>query len=217
MLYEMQKSTGKRFAFTLIELLVVIAIIGILAGLLLPTISRSRERGRQMQCIGNVRQVVSGIFLYATDYKNRRKLPEPTTYMTVGGGDGDGVNAEDRPLYGYMKDTDVFECPSDRGSTWGAASAAHCFTDLGNSYAYPIGTIGGITNVAGRKMTAFAYPAKKVLIFEPPMAVSEANLTNPQNQWHSSRRASVMGFMDGHSDLVFSNYTTVDPEANIYY
>ncbi|AHF90024.1 N-terminal cleavage protein [Opitutaceae bacterium TAV5] len=59
--------------FTLIELLTVIAIIGILAAIIIPTAARVRAQARAAQCASNLRQVGTGIQMYAAD--NRGRLP----------------------------------------------------------------------------------------------------------------------------------------------
>lgn len=60
----MKKNSG----FTLMELLTVIAVIIILAGFLMPALSRARRQARRVECINNLKQVGIALQSYALDY-----------------------------------------------------------------------------------------------------------------------------------------------------
>ena len=118
--------------FTLVELLVVIAVIAILAGLLLPVLSRAKDSARNINCESNLRQLQICWHLYADDY---RGVFVPNDWIDFEGGGSNGpvnndytqtswcpgdartdtntANIQSGLLYPYNTSTAIYHCPAD--------------------------------------------------------------------------------------------------------
>jgi len=120
----------RRRAFTLIELLVVIAIIAVLMAILMPSLKRAKEQAGSLRCRSNVRTLVLAWLMYKDD--NDAKLvnghtPGPNynrdnlaPWVVMPPGMGNSTVEEKKEyikqgmLWPYVKDVDVYRCPSDR-------------------------------------------------------------------------------------------------------
>jgi prepilin-type N-terminal cleavage/methylation domain-containing protein len=218
----------KTRAFTLIELLVVIAIIAVLMAILMPALSRARDQAKAIHCVHNTKTLVFSWMMYKDDNDD----------ILVGGMPGRTVDAwmfgptgsDDDPLerckegirrgklYEYVKNVDVYRCPSDDRDSRQGMNTFGSFSIAGGMNGEEVGWSGRHL----LKYQEIKTPAEALVFVEEidprgwnlgSWVVSldfGNNWIDPLAIWHSKNRGAL-GFADGSANLhIWVNKSTID-------
>ncbi|HLH54579.1 MAG TPA: prepilin-type N-terminal cleavage/methylation domain-containing protein [Verrucomicrobiae bacterium] len=205
----------RRSAFTLIELLVVIAIIAILAAMLLPALSKAKDKAVRSQCEGSLKQISLAINMYSQDF--REYLPEANwnspflrrgwLYDASKGSVPDPTqppyNADPKMAYlggllwDYTKTYGIFRCPLDRTNTpaW-KLRAQKLSSYLVN------GAIDGFGSIAPDSFKASAFRQDSIILWQAletnPGDFNDGSSSPDEGITKLHSLGTTVGVVDGH-------------------
>jgi prepilin-type N-terminal cleavage/methylation domain-containing protein/prepilin-type processing-associated H-X9-DG protein len=196
----------RRPGFTLVELLVVIAILAILAGMLLPALTRAKAKAQGVFCLNNTKQLNLAWVMYADDHNGRLAY-------NLGGDTGSKLIAP-RTNLNWVNDIMTWELDADNTNTAGITDAALApyVNNSVNLYRCPSDwVLSAIQRQAGWSARVRSYSMNAMMGDAGLLSQSGANMNNPDYVQFFSlssipQPASIFVFLDEHPDSIDDGY-----------